>query len=43
VGEILAKQGADFEYGTARLEDRAGVVADIERVRLRCRAAPRLR
>lgn len=35
MGEILKKQGAKFEYGTARLEDRAAVVADIERVRAR--------
>jgi len=33
VGELLQQQGARFEYATARLEDRAGVVADIERVR----------
>ncbi|EFN59883.1 hypothetical protein CHLNCDRAFT_132889 [Chlorella variabilis] len=33
VGELLNQQGAQFEYGTARLEDRAGVLADIERVK----------
>ena len=32
VGELLKKQGAKFEYGTARLEDRAAILADIERV-----------
>lgn len=32
MGDLLKKQGAKFEYGTARLEDRAGVLADIERV-----------
>lgn len=34
MGEILKKQGATFEYGTARLEDRAAILADIERVRM---------
>ena len=34
VGEMLKKSGAKFEYATARLEDRAGVLADIERVRV---------
>jgi dTDP-4-dehydrorhamnose reductase len=33
VGEMLKKQGAKFEYGTARLEDRAAILADIERVK----------
>lgn len=33
VGELLKKEGADFEYGTARLEDRAAIIADLERVR----------
>ena len=33
MGEVLKKQGAKFEYGTARLEDRAAILADIERVR----------
>lgn len=32
VGEILAQQGARFEYANARLEDRAGILAEIERV-----------
>ena len=32
VGELLKKQGAKFEYGTARLEDRAAILADFERV-----------
>jgi nucleoside-diphosphate-sugar epimerase len=33
VGDILKQQGARFEYATARLEDRAAVLADIERVK----------
>lgn len=33
VGELLRQQGARFEYATARLEDRSGVLADIERVK----------
>ncbi|KAK2078738.1 hypothetical protein QBZ16_003578 [Prototheca wickerhamii] len=33
VGELLKKEGADFEYGTARLEDRAAIIADLERVK----------
>ena len=33
VGEILTQQGAKFEFANARLEDRAGILADIERVR----------
>lgn len=33
VGGMLKEQGATFEYGTCRLEDRAGVIADIERVK----------
>ena len=32
MGELLRQQGARFEFASARLEDRAGVVADIERV-----------
>lgn len=32
MGELLKKQGAKFEYGTARLEDRAAILADFERV-----------
>ena len=35
MGEMLKQEGAQFEYGTSRLEDRAGVLADIERVRWR--------
>ena len=33
MGQLLTEQGAKWEYGTARLEDRAGILADIERVR----------
>ena len=33
LGEILKEQGASYEYANARLEDRAAVIADIERVR----------
>lgn len=33
VGDILREQGAKFEYATAKLEDRAAIIADIERVR----------
>lgn len=33
LGELLKKEGLDFEYGTARLEDRAAIMADIERVK----------
>ena len=40
VGELLKAQGAKFEYATARLEDRAAVMADIERVR--CGGAERV-
>ena len=32
VGDLLKASGATWEYGTARLEDRAGILADIERV-----------
>jgi len=32
VGELLASQGATWEFGTARLEDRAAVLADFEKV-----------
>ena len=31
--ELLKEQGAKFELATARLEDRAAIIADIERVR----------
>lgn len=34
LGELLeSTPGAKFEYGTARLEDRAAILADVERVR----------
>ena len=33
VGELLTSQGTKFEFANARLEDRAGILADIERVR----------
>ncbi|KAK9790364.1 hypothetical protein WJX73_008080 [Symbiochloris irregularis] len=33
VGDLLKQQGAKFEFATARLEDRAGVLADVERVK----------
>lgn len=33
VGEILKQQGATWEYGTARLENRDAILADIERVK----------
>ena len=33
VGDLLKQQGISFEYASARLEDRAGIVADVERVR----------
>ncbi|KAK9909763.1 hypothetical protein WJX75_007095 [Coccomyxa subellipsoidea] len=33
VGELLTSQGTKFEYANARLEDRAGILADIERVK----------
>ncbi len=33
VGQLLKEQGIKYEYATARLEDRAGILADIERVR----------
>lgn len=39
MGELLKKQGAKFEYGTARLEDRAAILADIERVGAGCWAS----
>ena len=49
LGEILTKQGANWEFANARLEDRAALIADIERVRPpapKCcdtRALPRIR
>jgi hypothetical protein len=33
VGDYLKEKGANFEYATARLEDRSSILADIERVR----------
>lgn len=33
LGELLKDQGINFEYATARFEDRAGVIADIDRVK----------
>ncbi|GFH08004.1 epimerase domain-containing protein [Haematococcus lacustris] len=33
LGELLKQQGARFEYATSRLEDRAGILAEIERVK----------
>eukprot|EP00884_Botryococcus_braunii_P020578 jgi/Botrbrau1/7203/Bobra.0300s0029.1 len=33
VGRLLDQQGARWEYASARLEDRAGILADIERVK----------
>jgi len=33
VGELLEQRDVKFEYAKARLEDRAGVLADVERVR----------
>ncbi|KAI3429241.1 hypothetical protein D9Q98_005340 [Chlorella vulgaris] len=33
VGEMLKEQGANFEYASARLEDRAAVLADLDRVK----------
>ena len=33
IGQLLKERGLKFEYANARLEDRAEVIADIERVR----------
>ena len=33
LAELLKQQGAKFEFATARLEDRAAILADFERVR----------
>lgn len=33
LGELLKQRGEDFEYASVRLEDRAAVVAEIERVK----------
>lgn len=38
VGQYLKEQGAKFEYASCRLEDRAAVLAEIERVSLRYQA-----
>lgn len=32
LGDVLKAQGARWEYGTARLEDRAAILEDIQRV-----------
>lgn len=36
VGQYLKEQGAKFEYASCRLEDRAAVISEIERVRCWC-------
>lgn len=33
VGELLEQQGIAYEYGSSRLEDRRGILEDIQRVR----------
>lgn len=33
VGDLLKQQGAKYEFATARLEDREGILKDLERVR----------
>ena len=33
IGQLLKERGLKFEYANARLEDRAEVIADLERVR----------
>lgn len=33
LGDLLKEQGAKFEFASCRLEDRAAVVSEIERVR----------
>ena len=33
IGQLLKERGLKFEYANARLEDRAEVIADIDRVR----------
>lgn len=40
LGEILKEAGTDFEYASARLEDRAAVIADLDRVPLSPNSAP---
>jgi hypothetical protein len=32
VGDLLKQQGAKFDYASCRLEDRASILAEIERV-----------
>ena len=32
IGDILKERGLKYEYATARLEDREGIIKDIERV-----------
>lgn len=32
VGDLLKQQGANFQFANARLEDRSGVIAELERV-----------
>lgn len=34
LGGLLKDMGAKFDYATARLEDRAAILVDIDRVRL---------
>lgn len=34
MGQLLKERGLKFEYANARLEDRAEVIADLDRVRL---------
>ena len=36
VGELLKQQGAKFDYASARLEDRAAILKEIERVGAMC-------
>lgn len=36
LGQLLKERGLKFEYANARLEDRAEVIADLERVRFQC-------
>ncbi|KIZ02088.1 putative rhamnose biosynthetic enzyme 1 [Monoraphidium neglectum] len=33
VGDLLKQQGANFQFANARLEDRSGVIAELERVK----------
>ena len=35
VGQILKERGLNFEYATARLEDRSSIQADLDRVSLK--------